>query len=89
MVHAYMRVLVEMADAVGVAQRGTPLDAMVHITLVQQAFGQVSAILARDARHESPLRHIRHPLINLSGQGRPILTERGSRRHGTTSPDAT
>ena len=39
-------VLVEVVDAVGVEQRGAPLDAVHLIALVQQEFRQVGAVLA-------------------------------------------
>ena len=47
-----MRVVVEVIDPVGVEQRGSPLDAVDLISLGQQEFGKVSAILSRNTGDE-------------------------------------
>ena len=45
-----VRVLVQMVDTVGIEQRGAPLDAVDFVTLVEQEFRQIGAILSGYAR---------------------------------------
>ncbi len=45
----FVRVLVEMIDAVGVEQRRTALDAVHFVTLAEQKLGKIGAVLAGDA----------------------------------------
>ena len=47
-----VRVLVEMIDAVRIDERGTALDAVDDIALVEQEFGEKRPILAGDAGDE-------------------------------------
>jgi hypothetical protein len=44
-----VRILVQVVDAVGVEQRGAPLDAVHLVALVEQELGQIGAVLAGDA----------------------------------------
>ena len=43
---AFVGVLVEVVHAIGVKQRGPPLDAVDIVALLQQKLGQVSAVLS-------------------------------------------
>jgi hypothetical protein len=47
-----MRILVQVVDARGVEARGSALDAMHLVALLQQEFGQIGAVLAGDAGDE-------------------------------------
>ncbi len=47
-----VRVLIQMVDPVGVEQGRAPLDAVHHITLVQEKFRQIGAILPGDPRDQ-------------------------------------
>ena len=47
-----MRPLIQMIDAVGIEERGTPLDAVYLVALVQEEFGQIGPVLPRDAGDE-------------------------------------
>ena len=49
---AYVRILVKMVDALGVEERGAPLDPVDDIALFDQEFGQVGTVLAGDAGDE-------------------------------------
>jgi len=48
----FVRILIEMIDAVGVEQRGAALDAVDFVALAQQELGEVGAVLASDAGDE-------------------------------------
>jgi hypothetical protein len=50
-------VLVQVVDTLGVEQRRTALDAVHRVAPTQQPFGQVGAVLARDAGDECGLGH--------------------------------
>ncbi len=52
-----VRVLVQVVDAVGVEERGTALDAVNDIALLEQEFGKVGAVLAGDAGNECGFGH--------------------------------
>jgi hypothetical protein len=45
----FVRILVEMVDAVGVEQRSATLDAMHFVALVEQELGEVGTVLAGHA----------------------------------------
>ena len=45
-------ILVEVVDAVGVEERGAPLDTVDFLALLQQEFREIGAILAGDAGDE-------------------------------------
>jgi hypothetical protein len=49
----FVRIFVEMINAVGVNQGRTALDAVDFIALLEQEAGEISAILTGDARDES------------------------------------
>ena len=57
----FMRVLVQVVNAVGVEQRGAPLDAVHFVALAQQKFGEVGAVLAGDAGDECDFLHSKVP----------------------------
>jgi hypothetical protein len=44
-----------VVDALGVEQRAAPLDAVDDVALVEQEFGQISAVLAGDPGDERDL----------------------------------
>jgi hypothetical protein len=46
-----------MVNAVGVKQRGAPFDTVHAVTLLQQKFSQISAVLASDAGDECNFIH--------------------------------
>ncbi len=48
----FVRVLVEVVNAGRIEKRGTALDAMDDVALVEQQFGEVGAVLAGDAGDE-------------------------------------
>jgi hypothetical protein len=50
-----VRILIEVIDAVGIEQRGTALDAVHFVTLVEQGFSQVGAVLAGHAGNQGNL----------------------------------
>lgn len=50
-----MRIPVKVIDALGVKCRGSALDAMDLIALVEKKLGQIGAILARHASDQRPL----------------------------------
>ncbi len=51
--HAFfMAILIQVVDAVGIEQRGAPLQAMHDVAFVEQEFGQVSAILPGHAGNQ-------------------------------------
>src|SRR5205814_8884950 len=56
-----VRVLVQVIDALGVDERGAPLDAMHHVALGEQELGEIGAVLAGDPGDERDLarRHAR------------------------------
>ncbi len=49
---ALVGILVQVIDAIGVEKRGTALDAVDLVALVQQELGEVGAVLAGDSRDE-------------------------------------
>ena len=57
----FVRVLIEMIDAIGVERRGAALDAVDAIALAEQEFGEISAILASGAGYKSYF--VRHDLF--------------------------
>ena len=52
-----MRVLINVIDAGGVERRGAALDAMDDISLSEQKFGEIGAILAGDTGDECDFGH--------------------------------
>ena len=54
----FVRILVEVIDAVGVEQRRTALDAVHLVALLQQQFRQIGAVLAGDAGNQCALHGI-------------------------------
>src|SRR6185436_16401454 len=52
----HVRVLVQVVDALGVEERGAPLDAMDDVTLLQQKLGEIGAVLAGDAGDQGDFR---------------------------------
>jgi hypothetical protein len=63
-----VRLLVEVIDAVGVEQRGAPLDTVHFIALAKQEFRQISAILPGNACNQSDF-PIAFQRILLEGTG--------------------
>ena len=59
----FVRILVEMVDAVGVERGGAALDAVDLIALGEQELRQVGAILASDAGNKGFL----HGRVEISG----------------------
>ena len=53
----FVRVVVEVVDAIGVEEAGPALDAVHDVALVEQELGQVGAVLPGDAGDECRLRH--------------------------------
>jgi hypothetical protein len=51
-----MRVLIEMVDALGIKRGGAPLQAVNFVSLGEQEFRQIGAILPRNPRDQSALR---------------------------------
>jgi hypothetical protein len=61
----FVRILIEAIDAAGIEGGGTAFDAVHFVVLGEQQFGQVGAILARDAgnqRNFSPFSHALNPI---------------------------
>jgi hypothetical protein len=58
-----MRVLIQMVDTIGIEQRGTALDAVDLVALVEQQFGQISAVLAGNAGNQCPLHFDELPFL--------------------------
>ncbi len=54
---AFVGVLVDVVDPLGVEERGAALDAVDLVALLEQELGQVGPVLARDAGDEGGLRH--------------------------------
>src|SRR6266850_4804020 len=52
---AHVRVLIEVVDTIRIEKRGPALYAVNDVALLEQKFGQIGAVLARDARYESDL----------------------------------
>jgi hypothetical protein len=57
-----MRVLIQVVDALRVEERGTALDSVYFITLIEQKLRQICAILAGNAGNQS-LSHSVIPLV--------------------------
>jgi hypothetical protein len=51
----FMRVLIQMIDAVGIEGRCPPFDPMNLVALGKQEFGKIGAILTGDARNQGGL----------------------------------
>jgi hypothetical protein len=51
-----MRILIEMVDALGIKRGGAPLQAVNFVSLGEQKFRQIGAILPRNPRDQSALR---------------------------------
>ena len=72
----FVRVLVEVVNAICVELRRTALDAVNFVALFKQEFGEVRAVLARDAGDECFFgRHGGENTSDLRAQGvsRPVL----------------
>jgi len=80
-----VRVLVEVVDAVGVEERGWTLDAVDLITLLQEKFSEVGAILSGNSSNEGFLQAelsnggLRLLLAYFKAQGKPAFTVSGQR----------
>src|SRR5215467_5673284 len=48
-----MRVLIKVIDPPGIEGRRSPLDSVDDVALLEEEFGQISAILTSDARDQS------------------------------------
>src|SRR5439155_12675294 len=77
----HVRVLIEMVDPFGVEQGSAPLDAVHHIALAEEKFGQIGAVLAGDSGDQRDL-GVFHDVEHCSVRGIYPLVKDGRRAKG-------
>ena len=59
----FVRILIEMIDAVGVEERSAPLDAMHLVALVEKEFRKIGAVLPGNSGNQSSLQECTAPIV--------------------------